>query len=161
RHESARAQAQAQERATELRRAEAQAQEQAAGVLPARPMPRLEMTAPPERRVMGEAPAALPAAPPGWAPRAPAAHPGAARSPGARADEEVLDRLAGQVMAGRAGEYVALLSAPEWPRVPDGLRRANGESVFRPPGAELYAAQAQITLEERLMSNAQGLGAPR
>lgn len=50
---------------------------------------------------------------------------------------------------------MALLSAPEWPRVPDGLRRANGDSVFRPPGAELYAAQSQISLEERLMSDTQ------
>ena len=53
-----------------------------------------------------------------------------------------------------------LLSAPEWPRVPDGLRRADGESVFRPHGAERYASQAQLTLEERLLAQAQEPGAP-
>jgi hypothetical protein len=86
---------------------------------------------------------------------------GEAMPAGAFADRATLERLAAQAISGRAGEPVALLSAPEWPRVPDCLRRDNGESVFRPHGAERYASQAQLTLEERLKAQAQETGAPR
>ena len=78
----------------------------------------------------------------------------------AMADRATLEALASQVVSGGAGENVALLSAPEWPRVPDSLRRSGGESVFRPHGAERYASQAQLTLEERLLAQAQDPGGP-
>jgi hypothetical protein len=80
---------------------------------------------------------------------------------GVLADRRALETLAARAIGGAAGEQVELLSAPEWPRVPDGLRRADGESVFRPHGAERYASQAQLTLEERLLGHAQETGAPR
>ena len=85
---------------------------------------------------------------------------GEALPAGAMADRATLETLAARALAGAAGERVELLSAPEWPRVPDGLRRADGESVFRPHGAERYASQAQLTLEERLLAQAQEPGAP-
>ena len=86
---------------------------------------------------------------------------GEALPAGAMADRATLETLAARAISGAAGEQVELLSAPEWPRVPDGLRRADGESVFRPHGAERYASQAQLTLEERLLAQAQEPGAPR
>ncbi len=52
------------------------------------------------------------------------------------------------------------LSAPEWPRVPDRLRRADGESLYVPHGAARYATAAQLDLEARLLSYAQETGAP-
>jgi hypothetical protein len=54
-----------------------------------------------------------------------------------------------------------LLSAPEWPRVPDRLRRASGESVYVPHGASRYATGAQLVMEDRLLADAQEAGAPR
>ena len=54
-----------------------------------------------------------------------------------------------------------LLSAPEWPRVPDCLRRASGESVYVPHGASRYATGAQLAMEDRLLADAQETGAPR
>jgi conjugative relaxase-like TrwC/TraI family protein len=153
---TARAEAQAQARVAEPAAAQAQRR-----VLPAYPTPRPELAPDQARRVMAEALAAMQSTRTAWT-RADLVSYMQEKTPqGARANDAVLDRLADRVLTGGAGEYVALLSAPEWPRVPDGLRRANGDSVFRPPGAELYAAQAQITLEERLMSDAQWIGAPR
>jgi hypothetical protein len=77
------------------------------------------------------------------------------------ADRATLEALAARALSGGSREQVALLSAPEWPRVPGSLRRADGESVFRPHGAELYATQAQLTLEERLVAQAQEPAGPR
>jgi len=80
----------------------------------------------------------------------------------AHADRAVLETMAERALAGGSGEQVALLSAPEWPVVPVSLRRpGDGESVFRPHGAERYASQAQLALEERLLAQAQAAGAPR
>ena len=79
----------------------------------------------------------------------------------AHASRAVLETLAERALAGDAGEQVALLSAPEWPVVPPSLRRPDGESVFRPHGAERYASQAQLTLEEQLLALAQASAAPR
>jgi hypothetical protein len=71
---------------------------------------------------------------------------------GAMADRATLEMLAVRAIGGAAGERVELLSAPEWPRVPAGLRRPGGESVFRPHGAERYASQAQLTARPRIRS---------
>ena len=73
----------------------------------------------------------------------------------------LLINLAERVLAGGAGEQVLTLEAPEWPRVPDSLRRADGRSVYRPHGATRYTSQAQLTMEERLLVHAQEPGAPR
>jgi flagellar biosynthesis GTPase FlhF len=73
----------------------------------------------------------------------------------------LLTNLAERALAGGAGEQVLALEAPEWPRVPDSLRRADGRSVYRPHGGTRYATQAQLTLEERLLAQAQEPGAPK
>lgn len=88
-------------------------------------------------------------------------HIGEALPAHAHADRATLETLADRAIGGGGGEPVALLFAPEWPRVPDCLRRSDGESVFRPHGAERYASQAQLTLEEQLVAQAQAQGAPR
>ena len=69
----------------------------------------------------------------------------------------LLPALARQALAGEA----IMLSAPEWPRVPDCLRRASGESLYVPHGAARYTTGAQLDLEARLLSDAQETGAPR
>ena len=63
----------------------------------------------------------------------------------------LLPALARQALATEA----VMLAAPEWPRVPDSLRRASGESVYIPHGAARYATSAQLTLEDRLLAHAQ------
>jgi conjugative relaxase-like TrwC/TraI family protein len=54
-----------------------------------------------------------------------------------------------------------MLSAPEWLGVPDCLRRADGESVYFPHGASRYATGVQLTMEDRLLADAQETRAPR
>jgi conjugative relaxase-like TrwC/TraI family protein len=71
-----------------------------------------------------------------------------------------LEQLTGQALAGQAGEQVCRLDAPEWPRVPDSLRRANGESIYRAHGGERYATRAQLSLEEQLLADARAVAAP-
>jgi conjugative relaxase-like TrwC/TraI family protein len=82
------------------------------------------------------------------------AHLGAMSAPEGAA---LLPALARQALATEA----VMLSAPEWPQVPDCLRRASGESLYIPHGAARYATGAQLTLEERLLTQAQETGAPR
>jgi AAA domain/TrwC relaxase len=72
----------------------------------------------------------------------------------------VFEALADRIMAGETGEDVYCLTAPEWPRVPGWLRRADGESVYRAPGAEVYATGAQLSAEEQMIARAQAAGAP-
>ena len=69
--------------------------------------------------------------------------------------------LAGRVLAGATSEQVICLEAPEWPPVPETLRRADGRSIYRPHSGARYATLAQLTMEERLSAQAQQEGAPR
>jgi len=112
-------------------------------------------------QVMAEAVAVLQAQRPTWT-KADLIGVIGSRLPGhAHASRAVLETLAERALAGDAGEQVALLSAPEWPVVPPSLRRpGDGQSVFRPHGAERYASQAQLTLEDQLLAQAQASGAP-
>ncbi|MHB1596621.1 MAG: AAA family ATPase [Streptosporangiaceae bacterium] len=71
-----------------------------------------------------------------------------------------LENLADRALAGQAGEDVLRLDAPEWPPVPDSLRRADGESIYRPHGAAQYATRAQLSMEEQMLADAQADGAP-
>ncbi len=138
----------------------APAREQARAVAyPIRAAPGL--TADQARYVMAEAIAITQARVPAWTKADLIRYLGEALPAGVMADRATLETLAARAISGAAGERVELLSAPEWPRVPDGLRRVDGESVFRPHGAERYASQAQLTLEERLLAQAQEPGAPR
>jgi hypothetical protein len=78
----------------------------------------------------------------------------AAASPG------LLAELADRCLAGEF-EPVACLEAPQFPRVPDELRRADGRSVYQPHGGTRYALAAQLDLEEQLVATAGAAGAPR
>jgi hypothetical protein len=73
----------------------------------------------------------------------------------------LLTGLADRVLAGGASQRVLALEAPEWPTVPEPLRRADGRSVYRPHSGTRYATLAQLTMEERLTALAQQSGAPR
>ena len=73
---------------------------------------------------------------------------------------QLLESLASRAIAGEAGEEVLRLDAPEWPRAPDSLRRADGESIYRAHGSELYATRGQLSMEEQLLADAQGVRAP-
>ena len=73
---------------------------------------------------------------------------------------QLLASLTDRALSGEAGEEVLRLDAPEWPRVPDSLRRADGESVYRAHGSELYATRTQLSMEEQLLADAQADGAP-
>jgi hypothetical protein len=73
----------------------------------------------------------------------------------------LLDDLADSALAG-AVEQVSCLEAPEWPPVPAYLRRSlDGRSVFTRPGTARYATRVQLSMEERLLADAQRQGAPR
>jgi hypothetical protein len=72
----------------------------------------------------------------------------------------LLEDLAEQVLTGKAGPQVLMLTAPEWPLVPDSLRRADGRSVYRPHRATKYATLEQLTIEDQLIARAQERGAP-
>src|SRR5262249_31439426 len=74
---------------------------------------------------------------------------------------QMLEDLTDQALAGEAGEDVLRLDAPEWPRVPDALRRASGESIYRPHGTELYATRSQLSLENQVLADALQEAAPR
>jgi hypothetical protein len=113
------------------------------------------------RQVMAEAVASLQARRPTWTRADLIARLGECFPPGVAISGEMLQDLAARALAGDSGERVELLSAPEWPRVPDSLRRVNGDSIFVPQGAELYASGTQLGLEAQLLARAQATGAPR
>jgi hypothetical protein len=69
--------------------------------------------------------------------------------------------LADEALSGDI-EQVLSLDAPEWPPLPDSLRRdLDGRSVYTRPGTERYATATQLSAEERLVAQAQAQGAPR
>jgi hypothetical protein len=75
--------------------------------------------------------------------------------------QELLLGLAEEALSGRSGE-VLCLDAPEWPPLPASLRRdLDGRSVYSRPGTARYATAAQLSLEERLVAQAQAQDAPR
>jgi hypothetical protein len=68
--------------------------------------------------------------------------------------------LADEALSGDI-EQVVSLEAPEWPPLPDSLRRQlDGRSVYTRPGTERYATACQLSAEERLIAQAQTQGAP-
>jgi AAA domain/TrwC relaxase len=79
----------------------------------------------------------------------------------ARAAQELLTGLADEALSGRAGE-VACLEAPQWPPLPSTLRRElDGRSVYTRPGIARYATAAQLSVEDKLVAQAQAQAAPR
>jgi hypothetical protein len=67
---------------------------------------------------------------------------------------QLLEELTAQAPTGEAGEEVCWLGALEWPHVPDTLRGADGESIYRVHRGERYATRAQLPVEEQLFAGA-------
>ena len=79
----------------------------------------------------------------------------------AAASLELLLGLAEESLSGRAGEVVCL-EAPQWPPLPVSLRRElDGRSVYTRPGVARYATAAQLSMEDKLIAQAQAEAAPR
>jgi hypothetical protein len=73
----------------------------------------------------------------------------------------LLYEIAASALAGEF-ETVVPMSAPQWPALPDYLvHDLDGRSVYTRPGSERYATRVQLSLEERLVYEAQRHGAPR
>ena len=73
----------------------------------------------------------------------------------------MLHELADEALAG-AVEEVVCLEAPQWPRLPEDLRRKlDGRSVYTRPGTTRYATRVQLSMEEQLLRHARRAGAPR
>jgi hypothetical protein len=130
------------------------------------PAPVQELSPQQERELMAQALARVQEAQPTWRKADLIRHLGellpdnvGCRDGGAAA--ALLTGLADRVLAGAAGERALALEAPEWPPVPQELRRADGRSLYRPHGGTRYATLAQLTMEERLSAQAQQHGAPR
>ncbi len=73
---------------------------------------------------------------------------------------QLLEELADRALASEFGQVVCL-EAPEAVSVPESLRRADGRSVYQRHGGVRYATQIQLSMEERLVAQAQTQGAPR
>jgi hypothetical protein len=72
----------------------------------------------------------------------------------------LLESLTDAAVAGRV-EEVRCLEAREWPPAPAYLRRAlDGRSVYTRPGTTRYATLVRLSMEERLLADAQRQGAP-
>jgi conjugative relaxase-like TrwC/TraI family protein len=72
----------------------------------------------------------------------------------------LLHDLTARALAGET-EQVACLDAPEWPPLPDYLRRdLDGRSIYTRPGTERYATHLQLSREEQLLAAAQRQSAP-
>jgi TrwC relaxase/AAA domain len=72
----------------------------------------------------------------------------------------LLHELADVALSGEV-EQVVCLEAPEWPPVPEYLLRdLDGRSVYTRPGTARYATRVQLSMEEKLLADAQRQGAP-
>jgi AAA domain-containing protein len=77
--------------------------------------------------------------------------------PGAR--QELLLAMTDRALSPDFG--VKCLEAPEWPPVPQSLRREmDGRGVYTAPGTGRYATRGQLSMEEALCQRAQQHGAP-
>lgn len=71
----------------------------------------------------------------------------------------LLDELTDEAVS-RSSDVVSL-DAPQWPPVPESLRREiDGKSVYTRPGVTRYASRASLGLEEQLVADAQRQVAP-
>jgi AAA domain len=78
-----------------------------------------------------------------------------------RAAQQLLLGLADEALSGRAGDVVCL-EAPQWPPLPASLwRELDGCSVYTRPGTARYATAAQLSMQDKLVAQAQAQGAPR
>jgi hypothetical protein len=74
------------------------------------------------------------------------------------AAQELLLALAGEALSGQV-EPVTSLEAPQWPPLPQALRRGlDGRSIYTLPGTARYATLAQLSREEELAAQARARG---
>jgi hypothetical protein len=79
----------------------------------------------------------------------------------AKLAQELLHGLADEAISGRAGD-VLCVEAPQWPPLPASLRRElDGRSVYTRPGVARYATAAQLSMEDKLVAQAQARAAPQ
>src|SRR5437899_1678063 len=79
----------------------------------------------------------------------------------AQAAQQLLAGLAEEALSGRTGAVVGL-EVPQWPPLPSSLRRElDGRSVYPRPGVARYATAAQLSMEDKLIAQAQAHAAPR
>jgi hypothetical protein len=72
----------------------------------------------------------------------------------------LLQELADVALSGEV-EQVVCLEAAEWPPVPGYLRRElDGRSVYTRPGTARYGTRVQLSMEEKLLADAQTQSAP-
>lgn len=72
----------------------------------------------------------------------------------------LLHELTDRALGGET-EQVACLDAPEWPPLPDYLRRdLDGRSIYTRPGTTRFATHVQLRREEQLIAAAQYEGGP-
>ena len=68
--------------------------------------------------------------------------------------------LTGRALGGEVS-HVLTTDAPEYPKLPDSLRRdADGRSVYTRPWSQRYSTGAQLSIEQRLVSAASVMGSP-
>jgi hypothetical protein len=83
------------------------------------------------------------------------------RQMNAEAAQALLLGLADEAVSGRPGEVVCL-EAPQWPPLPASLRRElDGRSVYTRPGVARYTTAAQLSMEDKLIAQAQAHAGPR
>ena len=129
------------------------------------PVPPRRLSEDQARSVMAEAIAVTQARIPAWTRADLIRYLGETLPAGMLADCRALEALAARAIGGGAGEQVELLSAPEWPRVPDGLRRAYAgvgvpaarRRTLRQPGAA-HPGGAAPGARARTRRTAPGLG---
>jgi hypothetical protein len=86
--------------------------------------------------------------------------PGDARQMDPEASVRLVCDVTERALRGEFGRVVSL-DAPEWPALPDYLRRdLDGRSVYTRPGTERFATHVQLSLEQQLIEDAQRHGAP-
>jgi conjugative relaxase-like TrwC/TraI family protein len=71
---------------------------------------------------------------------------------------DLLSRLATEAIA---SGMVTGLEPPQWLDIPDGLRRADGQNVYKPHRAARYATDVQLRMETRITEAAADHAAPR
>ena len=73
----------------------------------------------------------------------------------------LLEELTDEALRPGGPAGTVLLTAPEMVPVPEAYRRADGQSLWRRHGAEIYTTRAMLDTEERLLRAAAHIGAPK
>ena len=73
----------------------------------------------------------------------------------------LVESMTDRALSGEVSQVVTM-EAPEWPQLPDDLRRtSDGRSVYTRPGSTRYSTSVQMSTEQQLASAASTLGGPQ